>query len=70
MEKLFDHNDVAKRPKLAPVGEGVEECNIGTTKHQKIIKLSKILSPEMKKTCLELKKTCLELMCFPQDTRT
>eukprot|EP00253_Pinus_taeda_P004502 PITA_04502 len=28
LDELFDHNDVAKRPKLAPVGEGIEECNI------------------------------------------
>jgi len=50
LEEPFDQNYVAKRPELEPVG--VEQCNIGTTEHPKMIKLSKTLSPKMKKKIL------------------
>ena len=45
---------MAKIPKLATVSEGIEECNISTTEHPNMIKLSKTLSPDMKRRYLEL----------------
>lgn len=47
MEELFDFNDVAKKPKIEPTGATIEECNIGSEKDPKMIKLSKSL-PTMK----------------------
>ena len=46
LEDLFDFNYVAKKPKIKPVGVGVEECNIGTAESPKIIKLSRSLTPD------------------------
>ena len=48
LEKLFDENDVAKNPRITTNDEDVEDCNIGTQKNPKIIKLSKTLSLEIK----------------------
>ena len=50
MENIFDSNDVAKRPKVAPRDDEVEECNIGTEKDPKVIKISKNLTKESKET--------------------
>jgi len=43
LEELFDFNDVAKNPKIEPVGVEVEDCNIGHEENMKILKLSKSL---------------------------
>ena len=40
LERLFDQNDVAKNPKVKPVGDAVEDKNIGTEENPKILKLS------------------------------
>jgi hypothetical protein len=56
LEKLFDNNDVAKSPKITVNDGDVEDCNIGTQEDPKIIKLSKKLSPEVKKRYLNLMK--------------
>ena len=37
LEKLFDQNDVAKNPKVKPVGDAVKDKNIGTEENHKII---------------------------------
>ena len=44
MEEIFDSNDVARSPKVVPSDVEVEECNIGTEKEPKIIKISKNLT--------------------------
>ena len=41
LEDIFDNNDVAKSPRVAPRDDEVEECNIGTEKDPKVIKMSK-----------------------------
>jgi len=41
LEDIFDSNDVAKSPKVAPRDEEVEECNIGTERDPKVIKIYK-----------------------------
>ena len=48
MEKLFDQNDVAKYPKMNPAEDYIEDKNIGTEYHPKIIKLSKNFSAKVK----------------------
>ena len=37
LENLFDQNDVAKNPKVKPVGDAVKDKNIGTEENHKII---------------------------------
>ena len=54
LEKLFDPNDVAKEPQLVPSCEDVEDVNIGTEYHPKVIKISRTLSSESKKKCISL----------------
>ena len=49
LEKHFDHNYVAKDPKVKPVDNVVEEKNIGTEETPRIIKLSKIFPIKEKK---------------------
>ena len=48
MEDIFDSNDVAKRHKVGQRDYEVEECNIGTKKDPKAIKVSKNLTQESK----------------------
>jgi hypothetical protein len=48
LETLFDENDVARNPKITVNDEDVKDCNIGTPENPKIIKLSKMLSLEVK----------------------
>ena len=45
LENIFDPNDVSKEPQFVPSCEDVEDVNIGTESHPKIIKLSRTLSP-------------------------
>ena len=47
-EEIFDNNDVVKSPKVAARDDEVEECNIGTEKDPRVIKLSKNLTKESK----------------------
>ena len=48
LENSLDSNDVAKEPKLVPSCEDMEDVNIGTEDHPKVIKISRTLSPEAK----------------------
>ena len=56
MEDIFDSNDVAKSPKVAPQNDEVEECNIGTERDPKVIKISKNLTKESKEKYIKLMK--------------
>jgi len=56
LEELFGFNDVAKKPKIEPVGAKVEDCNIGTEESPKIVKLSNSLLPEEKQKYINLLK--------------
>jgi hypothetical protein len=56
LEKKFDENDVARNPKITANDEDIEDCNIGTQQNPKIIKLSKMLSPEIKQRYISLMK--------------
>ena len=46
LERLFDNNDVAVKGKIPIDNDGATECNIGTKKEPKFIKLSSILTRE------------------------
>lgn len=56
LEELFDFNDVAKKPKIEPTGTEVEECNIGSEKDPKMIKLPKSLPTAEKQKYIDLFK--------------
>jgi hypothetical protein len=48
LERLFDQNDVPVKSTLQPQPEEVEDCDIGTEKESKIVKISKFLPPKVK----------------------
>jgi hypothetical protein len=48
LERLFDQNDVPVKSTLQPQPEEVEDCDIGTEKESRVVKISKFLPPEMK----------------------
>jgi len=56
LEDLFDSNDVPRKPKMEPLKFDIEECNIGTDKNHKLIKLSKSLPSTKKVKYIELLK--------------
>ena len=56
LEEIFDSNDVAKSPKVAPSDAKVEECNIGIQEDPKVIKISRNLTKEYKERCIKLMK--------------
>ena len=54
LEESFDSNDVARSPKVAPRDDEVEECNIGTERDPKVIKISKNLTKKSKEKYIKL----------------
>ena len=56
LEDIFDSFDVAKRPKVAPRDDEVEECNIGPKIDPKVIKISKNLTKESREKYIKLMK--------------
>jgi len=56
LEDMFDNNDVARKPKMEPLDAAIEEYNIGTAEHPKMIKLSKNLPPDQKPKYVDLFK--------------
>jgi hypothetical protein len=64
---LFDENDMARNPKITSNDEDVEDCNIRTEENPKIVKLSKMLSPEVKKDYIKLMKDFLGVFSWSCD---
>jgi hypothetical protein len=56
LERLFDRNDVAVKVKGSTDDADVTECNIGTEKDPKFVKLSSSLSREQRDEYAELLK--------------
>jgi hypothetical protein len=56
LEGIFDSNDVAQIPRVAPRDDEVEECNIGTEADPKLIKISKNLTKESRERYIKLMK--------------
>jgi hypothetical protein len=54
LERLFDQNNMPLRSTLQPQPEEVEDCDMGTAKEPRIVKLSKYLPPEIKKKYTDL----------------
>ena len=54
-EKHLDPNDVGKEPQLVPSCEDVEDINIGTEDHPKVINISRTLSYQSKKKYISLR---------------
>ena len=67
MEDIFYNNDVAKSPKVAPRDDEVEECNIGTERDPKIIKISKNLTKESKERYIKLMKEFYDVFAWTYD---
>jgi hypothetical protein len=64
LEELFDFYDVAKKLKNEPTGKDVEDCNIGTNKEPKMIKLSKSLPLAKKHKYIELFKEFVDVFAW------
>ena len=56
LEELFDFNDFSRKPKMEPTGTNIEQCNIGSDKNPKVIKLSKSLPLMAKRKYIDLFK--------------
>jgi hypothetical protein len=48
LERIFDQNDVPIKSTLHPQAEEVEDCDIGTEKESRVVKISKFLPPKVK----------------------
>jgi ribonuclease HI len=48
LERLFDQNDIPVKSTLQPQPEEVEDCDIGTEKESRVVKISKFLPPKVK----------------------
>ena len=67
MEEIFDSNDVARSPKVAPSDAEVEECNIGTEEDPKVIKISRNLTKEFKEKYINLMKEFYDVFAWSYD---
>jgi len=55
-ENIFDPSDVAKEPQLVPSCEDVEDVNVGTEYHPKVIKFLRTLPSEANHKYISLMK--------------
>ena len=67
LEDIFDSNDVEKSPKVAPRDDEVEECNIGTERYPKVIKISKNMTMESKEKYIKLIKEFYDVFAWTYD---
>jgi hypothetical protein len=71
LEQLFDRNDVPVKPTVLPKDDNTEECNIGTEKEPKYIKLSKEIPGEHKEKYLQLFKEYMDVFSWKyEDLKT
>jgi hypothetical protein len=71
LEILFDRNDVAVKVKGSTDDVDVTECNIGTEKDPKFVKLSSSLSREQRDEYAELLKEFVDVFSWTyEDLRT
>jgi hypothetical protein len=71
LEQLFDRNDVPINPTILPKDDNSEECNIGTEKEPKLIKLSKGIPPKCKEEYLQLFKEFIDVFSWKyEDLKT
>ena len=67
LEDIFYSNDIPKNPKIKPLNVEIEDCNIGTAKNPKMIKLSKVLPPGQKLKYIELFKEFHDVFAWSYD---
>jgi ribonuclease HI len=71
LERLFDRNDVAIKVKGSTDDVDVTECNVGTEKDPKYVKLSSNLSKEQRLEYVELLKEFVDVFAWTyEDLRT
>ena len=64
LKDIFYNNDVAKSPRVTSRDDEVEECNIGTEKDPKVIKISKNLTKESKEKYIKLMKEFYDVFAW------
>jgi hypothetical protein len=67
LERLFDQNDMPLKSTLQPQPEEVEDCDVGTTKEPRIVKLSKYLPPEIKNKYTDLLRRYKDVFAWSYD---
>ena len=66
LENIFDPNDVAKEPQLVPICEDVEDVNIRTEDHPKVITISRTLSLEAKQKYISVMREYLDVFAWSE----
>jgi ribonuclease HI len=64
LERLFDQNDIPVKSTLQPQPEEVEDCDIGTEKEARIVKISKFLPPKVKDQYRDLLKQYTDVFAW------
>jgi hypothetical protein len=67
LEIIFDYNDVPVKATLHPQPEEVEECDIGTEKEPRTVKLLKFLPPKMKVKYQDLLRKYKDVFAWSYD---
>jgi hypothetical protein len=71
LERLFDENDVELKGKVSTDDEDITECNVGTEKDPKYVKLSSNLSKEQREEYTKLLKEFADVFSWTyEDLRT
>jgi ribonuclease HI len=71
LERLFDGNDVALKGKVSTDDADITECNVGTEKDPKYVKLSSSLSEEQREEYTKLLKEFADVFAWTyEDLRT
>jgi hypothetical protein len=67
LERLFDPNDVPIKSTLQPQPEEVEDCDLGTEKEPRLVKISKFLPPKVKDKYKDLLKQYKDVFSWSYD---
>ena len=67
LERLFDQNDIPVKSTLQPQQEEVEDCDIGTKQESRMVKISKLLPPEIKGKYKDLLRQFKEILAWSYD---
>jgi hypothetical protein len=71
LERLFDRNDVAVKGKVSIDDVDINECNLGTEKNMKYVKLSSSLSEEQREEYTKLLKEFADVFAWTyEDLKT
>jgi hypothetical protein len=67
LERLFDQNDVLVKSTLHPQPEEVEDCDIGTEKEPRMVKISMFLTPKEKVEYKDLLRQYKDVFAWSYD---